>query len=106
MKFITAVGKNKTLYIEKEKVAAILSEPQIQRVTAADEKIGGISLYNGQLVVYHQLGVCRTERMCGIIVKTGGESLTGIIADYPSQESMEPDDLSLVMPGVWEINSD
>lgn len=106
MEFIVAVSKNKTLYIEKEKVAAILSEPQIQRVPAADEKIRGLSLYNSQLVVYYQFGDRSQERNCGIIVKTDGGNLTGIIADYPSQEELELENLTSVVPGVWEIKSD
>lgn len=103
MEYITAINENKTLYIEKDKVAAILAQPRIQRVPGAGTNIRGISLYDGQIVVYYRLG---NGEGCGIIIKTDGESLMGITAEYPSQEDIEPGALTAVMPGIWEIKSD
>lgn len=105
MEYIAANTGRQTFYVEKDKIAAILENPVIHKVPGADDKIAGLSLYDGRLAVYFYLEG-RYAGPCGVLLDTGEKILYGFTAESVGVEDMAPGLLTAVMTGVWVIKSD
>ena len=105
MEFITAKSGRQTFYIEQDKVAAIIDNPVVHKVPEADEKIAGLSLYDGRLAVYLYLEE-RAPWQCGVLVDTGEQILYGITARDVGVADVEPTLLCTVITGVWVMQGD
>ena len=78
---------------------AILSVPE------GDDNLLGLSIYQGRLVIYYQMGD-KKSYACGIIIKAGGEAMGGIPAVTVGEEEADPSSLTMLMQGVWGKKSD
>lgn len=109
MEYIAAKAGGQVIYIEKERIEAIVMKPEILRVPEAPEGILGIAVYGHELVAYRDFGTGR-EVSCGILVRDGEGRLQGVAAQTVGEEELsageaEAAGLSAVN-GVWEKSSD
>lgn len=105
MELIVVKNDMEELLLDKAKVVAVLMNPDIQRVPGTDDSIRGISMYQNRLVVYYQFGK-RYEPRCGVILKTDGEYLAGIVSEGVDVEERAQEELNSVVPGIWERRRD
>ncbi|MDC7288147.1 hypothetical protein NXH76_10055 [Blautia schinkii] len=105
MEFIAANTGSQTLYIEKDRITAIVEKPVIHKVPGADEKVAGLSRYEGRLAVYLYMEE-KIQCECGVLLDTGKKILYGITARDVGVEDIDPALLSAVMAGVWVMRSD
>ena len=99
------------LYVEPEKVAAVVSRPLVQRVPGAAEDILGIAEYEKNVTVYYNpaentdagrpaAGV--REYACGVVLEGEPDVYTGIPCDTVGTREEFMEDLVPVINGVWE----
>lgn len=105
MEYLTVTIDRRTFYIDKTKIVAIIEHPVIYKVPDGDEKIEGLSLYNGKLVAYIRLGnICSYK--CGIVLNIGNKILYGVAVEDIGEEEKSPGELSAIITGVWGRDSD
>lgn len=97
---------DRILYVEAERIDEIVMNPEIHKVPQADERIRGIAILEGKLVIYYRFGDGETVR-CGILMKGTDEHRTGVTADeVTGEKAVDREELTLVVSGVWERRSD
>ena len=105
MEYITVNTGTKIVYIEKKMTEAIVRAPEILTVPEGDDNLLGLSIYQGRLVIYYQMGD-KKSYSCGIIIKAGGEAMRGIPAVTVGEEEADSSSLTMLMQGVWGKKSD
>lgn len=110
--------EGQTVYIDRDKIVAVVMRPQILRVPLASDRVMGISFYEEELVVYYGQSVesdkeCLPEGArgfaCGIIFRTEQGHLAGMAGDSTGEASAGTGLTDSILPlgdGVWGKRSD
>lgn len=109
MSYIEVSSGSQRLYIEKEKLSAIVDSPRVHRVPGQTAEAAGISYYMGKPVVYYlpaaSCGTAFENYRCGIILKCEA-GFIGILAETAGEVNAVSEELEQVIQGVWVKKSD
>lgn len=116
--YLTMEREGQTVYIDRDKIVAVVMRPRILRVPLASDRVMGISFYEEELVVYYGQSVERDKEClpegvrsfaCGIIFRTEQGHLAGIAGDSTGEASAGKELTDSIQPlgdGVWGKRSD
>lgn len=97
-------------YVEKSKIAGIVTRPRIQRIPQQSEDIMGISRYEEQLIVY--VNLIRQDRSgqggydCGIIMRAESGMLIGAVGNILGEYKGFLQERLALADGIWEKKCD
>lgn len=109
MRYIEIRSGQERMYIDEEKLEAIIDNPNVHCVPGQDEEIAGISYYMGRIVVYYLFpavsGTERRQYRCGTIFR-GPAGYSGVLSETAGESEAVPEEAEQIIQGVWVKKSD
>ena len=105
MELVTVRDGSRTVYLEKNRMKEVVIHPQIQQVPGAPAHICGIMLYERTPVVFCRVGDSG-RCTCGFILGFEDGTMMGVTGELGGEVAGEPQEMTGLMPGIWEKKCD
>lgn len=106
MKWQTARNGDEIIALEKEKLIAMVMDPQISGIPETNGNIRGISFYQDKAVVFYQTDQNPPGRI-GVLLANEPSILNGILVEEILDEIEELDENAKgIAPGMWVMKCD
>lgn len=102
MELVTVRDGDRIIYVEKERIKEIILRPEIQQVPGAPGHVSGIIIYGDMALAVFRLGNDGAAK-CAIVMHTPDAGrLWGITGEPDGEEAQDEQNLTEIMPGIWE----
>lgn len=106
MKWQTARNGNEIYALDKEKLVAMVLDPQVSEIPESKDNIRGISFYQDKAVVFYQTEGNGSGRI-GVLMANEPSILYGIMAEEILDEIEElSKEAKEIAPGMWVMKCD
>ncbi len=106
MKWQTARNGNEIYAFDKEKLVAMVLDPQVSEIPETKDNIRGISFYQDKAVVFYRTEVSNPGRI-GVLLANEPGILYGMIVEELLDEIEELNkEAKEIAPGMWVMKCD